>query len=143
MDEAVRSGVRRVLVAGSRNWDDKAEIGRALWAEFEQMDGSMQGTLVHGACPTGADAIAASFGATFSRVVVEPHPADWDTHGASAGFRRNEEMVDLGADLVLVFLRPCRKATCKRQGLHYSHGACDTANRAVKAGLVVREWYQP
>ena len=57
--------------------------------------------VVHGGCPTGADAAAGAFArqAGIEVEVFEPNPAD-----GSQRFRiRNQRMVDVGADLCLTF----------------------------------------
>jgi hypothetical protein len=83
---------------------------------------------VHGDCPTGADAFADQFARDFG-IQVEKHKAEWDLHGKFAGPKRNKEMVDLGADVVLAF----------PQGL--SKGTRGTIRMAETAGLpiIVRE----
>lgn len=108
----------RILVTGSRDWEDVPTILAALVAES---DGTAT-TLVHGGCPTGADAIADSLSAAF-KVTVERHPADWARHGKRAGFVRNSEMVALGADVCLAFIRD------------ESRGASMTADLAERAGI--------
>lgn len=60
--------------------------------------------IVHGACPTGADSIANSLAREWG-VTVEAHPANWKEHGRRAGFIRNAEMSELGADICLAFNR--------------------------------------
>jgi len=123
----------RVLVTGSRTWDNQDAIVGAIRQVRREVDGRPI-TIVHGGCPTGADAIAAylvrraspSFGLT-----EEAHPANWRPNGVldrSAGFRRNAEMVNLGADLCLAFIKDG------------SRGATHTARLAEQAGIPVRRF---
>ena len=108
----------RVLVTGSRNWTDKTAILRAL-REHANVRGLV---VVHGACPTGADFLADQL-AREHGVPVERHPADWRGHGRAGGFIRNAQMVRLGADVCLAFIRNC------------SRGASNTAKLAEDAGI--------
>jgi hypothetical protein len=88
--------------------------------------------VVHGACPTGADAHAAQWTKTATQfatnVTEEAHPANWQLEGKRAGFIRNACMVNLGADLALAFIR------------NGSRGASHTAALAEQAGILVRRW---
>lgn len=117
----------RILVTGSRDWTDKQAIVDALARVRDRQraagrDGT-DVTLVSGACPTGADAIAEE---TAERMGwrVERHPADWARHGRRAGYVRNSAMVELGADLCLAFV------------LDGSRGAAMTAGLAQAAGIL-------
>lgn len=115
----------RVLVTGSREWDDVDELRYALiHATALRLDSSI---IVHGACPRGADALAAEWARDYS-VKAEAHPADWNGHGKQAGFIRNAEMVSLGADLCLAFYK---------QGAG-NKGTDHCATQAAKAGIPVR-----
>jgi len=96
----------RVLVTGSRDWDIKFKIDvilNELYALSDVLESQL--TIVHGACPTGADQFAHEWSAGRPNVKVEPWPADWTKYGKSAGPRRNEAMVDAGADMCVAFLR--------------------------------------
>lgn len=132
----------RILVTGSRGWTDEEQINRALydaWAEHHGIPGDI--VLVHGGCPTGADAIAdRQWRARSGGEPVEVHPADW-SQGRSAGFQRNAAMVDLGADLCLAFISDCTSPRCDKPRPHPSHGATHTADLAEKAGIPVRRYY--
>jgi hypothetical protein len=112
----------RILVTGSRDWDDVAVVMTAL---RDAANGLPRDTvLVHGACPTGADALAEKVWLASGRP-VERHPADWAGYGRYAGPRRNKQMVDLGADVCLAFIKGG------------SAGASGTAKMADDAGIPV------
>lgn len=115
----------RILVTGSRDWDDYYAIFSAL----EEAIGDTpigEVTLVSGACPTGADRLAErEFEYIGRHDQIERHPAEWEKHGKRAGFLRNKEMVDLGADVCLAFIK------------NGSKGASMTARLAEEAGIPV------
>ncbi|MGV9891654.1 DciA family protein [Streptomyces sp. NPDC003395] len=125
----VRLDPIRILVTGSRTWTNTRLVDDALlnaWHDATQVYGP--GTaivVVHGACPRGADSYADAWATRQDRqyVSVEPHPADWKEHGRGAGFRRNAEMVQCGADLCLAFIK------------NGSSGATHTANLAEEHGI--------
>lgn len=111
----------RILITGSRDWRDWVTIAEAFDG-FGLVDDD--NTVVSGACPTGADYIC-EVQANDLHWTVERHPADWSRLGKRAGFVRNAEMVELGADVCLAFIR------------NGSKGATHTANLAEKAGIKV------
>lgn len=141
------TGSLRILVTGSRNWRWPSVVRRELdqaVINYILCEDSAPDvvTVVHGAAG-GVDSIAGGY-ARSRRWVPEPHPADWagpclgacpvghrkaDKRGGTycplAGHYRNQRMVDLGADLVLVFQRD------------HSSGTDDCARRARAAGLAV------
>ncbi|MEU8086357.1 SLOG family protein [Micromonospora sp. NPDC049101] len=118
--------LRRVLITGSRDWQDSRVIGNALLDVRDSLDWTGHDgqavTLVSGVCPTGADYMAELF-ALDLRWTIERHPADWKAHGKRAGYIRNARMVNLGADLCLAFIR------------NGSRGASMTADMARRAGI--------
>jgi hypothetical protein len=96
-------GQVRIIVCGSRDWDDYGLFCSAL----EQCVAEVQAlVIVHGAA-RGADTMAdrwVSDRASMNyRVSVERHPADWDRHGKGAGPIRNRAMAKAGADRCLAF----------------------------------------
>lgn len=138
----------RVLVTGSRDWTDEKLIRHALAAIRDEYPTAI--VVVHGACPSGADAMAARWVADWPTtgwggVTEEPHPAtghpteDFGPWPA-AGPRRNTHMVRLGADICLAFTGPCTSGRCKRSDQHPSHGASGCAQLAKAAGITVRRW---
>ena len=98
----------RVIIAGSRTWDAYYKIHSVLNELAFLADILGTGlTVKHGACPTGADAIADAWITDHQalQVKVERFPADWRKLGKRAGMIRNADMVDSGADMVVAFLR--------------------------------------
>jgi hypothetical protein len=102
----------RVLFTGSRDWTDEAAI-RTVVDELPP-----DAVVVHGAA-RGADTIAGRL-ARQRGLVVEAHPAKWSEHGdgwchcsmplpaicSAAGPRRNQLMLDRGADVAHAFPLP-------------------------------------
>ncbi|MFD9368557.1 DUF2493 domain-containing protein [Streptomyces sp. NPDC060020] len=118
----------KILVTGSRDWTDAHRIEVAIFRElYETKTFARDAVLIHGACPTGTDALADEY-ATRAGMHVIRRPADWERHGKRAGFLRNAELVDLDPDVCLAFIR------------RGSRGATMTANLAEKAGIETRRF---
>lgn len=119
----------RVLVTGSRTWTWHKPVHEALSEYYEQAVGDGDRlVVVHGGAGRGADRIARDWAAQAALfgwpVDQEAHPADWSgPKRRGAGFARNAEMVALGADACLAFIRDG------------SHGATHCAGLAEKAGI--------
>jgi hypothetical protein len=114
----------RILVTGSREWGDWRTITGAL---IEAADGKPRPVTVVQGCARGADFLAAHAARKLDWE-VEDHPARWDQFGKAAGIRRNAEMVALGADVCLAFIRDGSK------------GATHCADLAEKAGIPLRRF---
>lgn len=123
----------RVLVTGSRDWP----YPEVIWTELDkvmnqliQRDPFEQLVVIEGACPKGADLFAYQWVDRARQaghpVISERYPADWTRHGKAAGFLRNQQMVDKGADLCLAF---------RFMG---SNGTRDCMNRATLALIPLR-----
>lgn len=116
----------RVIVCGSRDFDDdellSSELAR-IYDSPERSDGRL--VIVHGAA-RGADTLAGRWARLVPGATEEPHPADWAEHGKSAGPRRNRKMAELGADLCLAFWDG------------ESTGTLHMIQTATKAGIPVR-----
>lgn len=133
----------RVLVTGSRDWADEDAVADDLVQAWRAAS-TQTLVVVHGHCPTGADAIAdlwvraMQMGCFHPTPDAERHPAAWRPAGqynSAAGFERNAEMVALGADRCLAYLNPCVKTTCRKPRPHDSHGATHCADLAERAGI--------
>jgi len=89
----------RIAVSGGPNFNDHRLIYDTLdkvRAQHEQM------VLLHGATPTGAERIAASW-ARDRDVPQKPFKPDWDKHQRAAPFKRNDRMLDELPKGVIVF----------------------------------------
>lgn len=126
-DTAGDSARFRVLVTGSRTWTDAKTITTTLHV-LRTVHGDAL-TVVHGACPRGADAIAEEW-ATRTGTAVERWPADWRA-GRGAGMARNAAMVATSPGVCLAFIRDD------------SPGATHCAAAAESAGIPVRRYAHP
>lgn len=108
----------KILVTGSRDWDDGLVIDQTL-RQINPEDGR-EHLLIQGGA-RGADTIALNVALMrfWSFRTVVP---DW-TVGKMAGPMRNQRMVDMGPDVCVVFRR------------NKSRGATDCGLRAEKAGI--------
>lgn len=111
------STYRRILVTGSRTWDDWETIVAALEKLW-----SPDAVLVHGNA-RGADRLAAAYWISREGIPPEKHDAKWNEFGRAAGPIRNKHMVSLGADICVAFLR------------NNSVGTTDCLNQARAAGI--------
>lgn len=131
----------RVLVTGSRTWADEGLIRVAMTAMVVTARAARRRLIVvHGACPEGADALAHKVARKLGIPLedIERHPAKWKEHGKQAGFIRNAEMVDAGADMCLAFIDQCRLPKCAGLRPHGTHGADHCRKLARRAHIPVR-----
>lgn len=115
----------KVLVCGSRDWEDWVAIEArltALPAEHEEV------TILHGGA-RGADRCAGAVADLFG-FAVRAFPADWEQHGKRAGILRNLQMLDEQPDLVIAFQR------------NESRGTQHTIDEARRRGIPV-EVHEP
>lgn len=137
----------RLLVTGSRDFTDLTLVDLALSAVVTRfLRGSSQDgglTLVHGGA-RGLDSLAEQSWTQAQHGEVEKHPAQWKQHTDQcpawdrdrptcrlAGPRRNQVMLDAGADLCLAF--PLWPLTAR--GKNSSRGTWDMTTRARDAGV--------
>lgn len=140
---------QRILITGSRDWSGPLIVSREITRYIGEnapstdsngfpVDWDAQGwVIVHGDCPTGADAWADEYAITHM-IEVERHPADWRTYGKKAGALRNNELVDAGADVCLGFINPCTNERCTRPHPHGSHGTVDCLRKASQMQMEIR-----
>lgn len=124
-----------LLICGSRTWTDRNAILRELMPLSPD-------TVLHGAAP-GADRHAADVARKWGRdsgrgISVVAYPADWLTHGNSAGPRRNAKMLAEGRpDRGLAFGALWRKNRARGVGWVRS-GTGDMVSKMLAAKLPVR-----
>lgn len=113
----------RILITGSRDWEDEAALAFPLGLEVGLANAlGKPPVLISGACPTGADALAERIFRQYG-LPIEQHPADWEKWGKRAGYLRNKEMVDSDPQVCLAFIR------------NGSKGATMTRDLTLKAGI--------
>jgi hypothetical protein len=115
----------RILVTGSREWDDRAMIYRAL-ADARGDTPHDQMMIVVGDA-RGADRIAVRYAMDMDWG-LDIHRAAWGIQGKAAGIIRNIGMVDTGADICLAFIKD------------NSPGATHCADYAESKGIPVKRY---
>ena len=98
----VRKVAQRVLVCGSRTFGDVRLVESEVLSLVERGIVSPNATIVHGGAK-GADTCAGMVGFVLG-FEVEVHPADWSGKGKSAGYIRNQEMLESGLDYCIAFI---------------------------------------
>lgn len=77
----------RVAIVGSRNWKDANVI-----REYIQAIKDKENTEIVSGGARGVDTIAEVYAKEFG-IVTKIFPAEWDTYGKAAGFKRNTDIV--------------------------------------------------
>ena len=110
----------RVLVCGGRDYADWNTLRDTL-DDIQDRRGPLH---IIGGGARGADRLAREWARLFALHGLSTYEADWKTHGRSAGFRRNQRMLDEGRpDVVLV--------------MPGGRGTADMRRRAEAAGVLV------
>lgn len=96
----------KIIVCGSRNFDDYALLCKKLDTIGEDLF-----EIIQGGCSTGADSLAKRY-AKERHIPCTQVNADWKKYGKSAGPIRNSEMLTLNPDMCIGFL----SATSENRG---------------------------
>lgn len=86
----------KVVVAGGRTFNDYKNLVRNLDIILSRIENV---EIVSG-CAKGADRLGERY-ARERGLALKQFPADWDKHGKSAGFRRNEAMAKYGTHVIV------------------------------------------
>ncbi len=96
----------KIIIAGGRDcpksYDDfETDVVFALLDQpLYHSEGITE--VIHGCCPTGADALAQEFIEQYDLTATH-FPANWHLHGRKAGPIRNSKMANTRADLLIAF----------------------------------------
>lgn len=89
----------RVIIAGGRDFDDfsllVSKCRDIIFKESESINADKI-RIISGTA-TGADRLGEQY-ANFANYEVTRFPANWDTYGKSAGYRRNAEMAKFASE---------------------------------------------
>ena len=92
----------KIIIAGGRKFNNykllKEKIDRFIQTIPDCFIDDGANTIISG-CAKGADRLGERY-ANENNMELVRMPADWKTHGRSAGFRRNEEMAKAGHALI-------------------------------------------
>jgi hypothetical protein len=123
----VAAVTKKVLVTGSREFDDPYTMTTAISAEFDE---ERHLILIHGDA-RGADSLADYLGRESKYITVVKVPADWrNLPKWEAGPLRNKHMLDLGPDVVLAFFKDGAK----------NSGTKNCVKQARERGIPVKEF---
>lgn len=123
----------RIIVTGSRNWNNVRAIHRVLQDELGVHGSTL--VVMHGNAKEGADAIAHAWCQLWG-VREEIYEPEWLVYSKFAGLRRSQEMVQTGAHRCYAFIAPCLTPRCiRRPESHGSHGATYCADYAESHGI--------
>ena len=119
----------RVLVCGGREYDDRASFFHFMDRVLKTIGATGENprrdvVIIHGAAP-GADSLADDYGRERGLRIIR-YPADWKTHGRSAGPIRNRLMLTDSQPNVIIAFKGGR-------------GTADMITIGKKAGVPVYE----
>ena len=128
----------RIGVTGPRTWTDRRAIEGLFFALYE--DALEQGesvTLLEGEAE-GFDTLCRQV-AEMLGWIIEPYPIkSWYVNGQfdrTAGHKRNERMVQAGADHWIAGIMQCDKPEHSNQSAHITHGTADCIKRLKRRGI--------
>lgn len=86
----------RTIIAGSRTIDSMQLVTKAVQESKFDISSVISGMA------RGVDSLAVQY-ATDNKITLVKMPANWDLHGKSAGYKRNEEMAKVADALIALW----------------------------------------
>lgn len=114
----------RIIVAGSRDIPTNKDYLREYFNRLDALSKSKSNIEVVSGTARGGDRVGEDWAYARDHKLVK-FPADWQYHGLSAGYKRNEEMAEYADALVAIWDRK-------------SKGTKHMINIAKREGLAVR-----
>ncbi|MBR6743206.1 MAG: DUF2493 domain-containing protein [Clostridia bacterium] len=99
---------KRIVIAGCRDYNNYNEAKTYIDFCLSNIRKENDIVILSG-CASGADALGEHY-AKENGFEIERYPADWDTHGKSAGPKRNKQMAEV-SDYVICFWDEKSKGT--------------------------------
>ena len=93
--------MKKVIVAGSRTFDDFDLLEKYLKHQFKQLNLHHNDVEIVSGCARGADILGEQFAEKYN-CAIKRFPANWDKYGKSAGYIRNSDMARY-ADILFAF----------------------------------------
>lgn len=95
--------MNKVIIAGGRDFEQQShkQLMFDSWKNILKVNEPGTRIEIVSGCARGADSLAIELARVY-KYPVHKFPADWDSHGKSAGFIRNREMAQF-ADALLAF----------------------------------------
>jgi hypothetical protein len=88
----------KLIIAGGRDFQDLEALDSALLSFMAGIADDVEVTVISGMA-RGADQLGIALAQKYELPLIKM-PADWDTHGKSAGFIRNTQMAKVGTHLL-------------------------------------------
>lgn len=102
----------KVLIAGSRTFNDFSLLEKELMMYFKEKGLHRADVEIVSGGANGADKLGEQFANKY-RLKLSRFPADWNTYGKSAGYKRNVQMAEYldSDDIVFAFWDGSSKGT--------------------------------
>lgn len=107
----------RVIIAGSRDFNDYNLL--CQWCDYMLQNFLPQNVMIVSGTARGADKLGERY-AKERGMQIDAHPANWELHGKSAGYIRNEEMAHY-ADACILFWDGKSRGTMHMRDLAVKH----------------------